>query len=149
MTGRGLEAARVLCGSSLDALHAAEHVMADRTSLLAIWIKPSERAGLTLRCSSDGWGLSLDRNHPEAVDLGPYGETRLVDRSRELGIGITRVDVDQVLTIETDDSTEPFGLGLGFRSATTLHVLNWGDELRIVESGSHELCGASYRQLCG
>lgn len=149
MTGTTLAPATALCGRSIRAILAERHFyQGEGTETIEIWIDADGLDGLSLTGSPSGWGLVVGHIYPKSLDLGQYGEVRVLDLSDELGIGSSRRKVERVLAVQSDESTEPFGLALVFGPASILHVLNRDDELVLVEGEVPELAQATYRDLC-
>ena len=95
---------------------------------------------IELRTTSSGWGIALTPAAPQAVDMGEYGEVRVVrvDRDHPAGVleGHSVLLAHRLLAI--DVSPLPMGYALYTEANMRCAVWNSGDELHVGTEGPHE-----------
>lgn len=137
----------VLCRATVASVAVLEHVFHEGRQPVAAQIDLVPNRPLTVRCSSDGWGLRLDEEAAEVAQLGDYGSLELTPVPR--GWQWTAREVEAVHALTSNRAEEPFGLVLRATAPTPpLYMYNWGDEFRISASATGELRGVTYVPVC-
>jgi hypothetical protein len=133
-----------LCGRSLIAVGALEHVHDDMRSLIAVWLEFSD-GGLQLRTAPDGWGLTVDSSAPQPADLGESGRLEVTGGGiAELGPG----QVTAVSTVLCSESRRPVGVRLQVDTAAPTIIYSYDDDLLVGREVSDDLSDVHYELVC-
>lgn len=132
------ETRRILAGAIgrplrkvIASVHLFEEKLDDEP--IHLWLSFDDLALFSLFGASDGWHLGVDRTLPEPTDLGESGEIILVDVSNKTPFrkAISR-ELKGAWLVESP-AGEIIGVRFDFGSSLRPIVINWGDELRIVD----------------
>jgi hypothetical protein len=98
-----------------------------------LWLSFEDLALFRLFGASDGWHLGVDRILPEPTDMGESGEIILVDVSNKTTFGQMIGKELEGAWLAESPAGEIVGVRFDFGFSLRPIVINWGDELRIVD----------------
>lgn len=98
-----------------------------------LWLSFGDLALFRFFGASDGWRLGVDRTLPEPVDMGESGDIILVDLSNKTPFAPLIGRELEGAWLAESPAGEITGVRFDFGCSLRPIVLNWGDELRIVD----------------
>lgn len=98
-----------------------------------LWLSFEGLDLLRLSGASDGWHLNVDGTPPQPVDMGESGEIVLVDASAKTVLEPMVGQTLRRMWLVKSPEGEMIGVRLDFGLPVKPIIVNWGDEIHVVD----------------